>query len=342
MAETSGQTSSGFASVVTTSGTTGGEGEISGNSWKFAHHADAFSTLWGDAALAARDSRARKSEAVVTAVDKLTYSQKPRLVLNMQLPGMTRINKLTSYGDDDDENYEDDVDLHTADCDDELEEAACTAVLPTDLVLLSLVHPSTDRKLAKFSVKGKTGKRKRKTSSHNCGQFPNLGTPGVLPKPPTSRSGSRPPTSKKRPTETGTTRIGPHHAPRFRPDQCMLCRQVGHRASECLNKGKATSFSPGKCAFGTYALDCAVFDAMCYGATVKETEEDQDENDIEDFVAFSIKSLEGFATLDGGATKTVSGFMSDGLVHPSTDRKLAKFGVKDKKGKRKRKTSSHN
>ena len=120
--------------------------------------------------------------------------------------------------------------------------------------------------------------------------------------------------SKQRPTETGTTRVGPHHAPRLRPDQCMLCRHVGHRASECLNKGKATSFSPGKCTFGTYALDCAVFDAMCYGATVKETEEDQDENDIEDFVAFSIKSLEGFATLDGGATKTVSGFMSVQLV----------------------------
>ena len=40
------------------------------------------------------------------------------------------------------------------------------------------------------------------------------------------------------------------------------------------------------------------------------TEQDQDEDDIEDFVAFSIKSLEGFAILDGGTTKTVSGFMS--------------------------------
>ena len=116
--------------------------------------------------------------------------------------------------------------------------------------------------------------------------------------------------SKKRPTEVGATRCGPHHAPRHRPGQCMLCRQVGHRASECPNKGKATAFSPGKRAFGTYALGCAVFDAPCYGATVEETEQDQDENDIEDFVAFSIKSLEGFAILDGGATKTVSGFMS--------------------------------
>ena len=123
---------------------------------------------------------------------------------------------------------------------------------------------------------------------------------------------------KKRPTEVGATRGGPHHAPRLRPDQCMLCRQVGHRASECPNKGKPTAFSPGKRTFGTYALGCAVFDSQCYGATVEEIEQDQDEEDIEDFVVFSIKSLEGgFAILDGGATKTVSGFLS---VQPVADR----------------------
>ena len=71
---------------------------------------------------------------------------------------------------------------------------------------------------------GKKGKRKGKSSA-------NLGAPGILPKPQTSRSESRPPMSKKRPTEVGATRGGPHHAPRLRPDQCMLCRQVGHLAS---------------------------------------------------------------------------------------------------------------
>ena len=64
-------------------------------------------------------------------------------------------------------------------------------------------------------------------------------------------------------------------------------------------------------------LGCAVFDSQCYGASVEEIEQDQDEEDIEDFVAFSIKSLEGFAILDGGATKTVSGFLS---VQPVADR----------------------
>ena len=76
-------------------------------------------------------------------------------------------------------------------------------------------------------------------------------------------------------------------------------------------KVPVTAFSPGERAFGTYALGCAVFDAPvlwcnCRGNRTKS----QDENDIEDFVAFSIKSLEGFAILDGGATETVSGFMS--------------------------------
>ena len=82
-----------------------------------------------------------------------------------------------------------------------------------------------------------------------------------LPKTHNTRVESRPPMSKKRPTEAGATRGGPHHAPRLRPDQCMLCRQVGHRASECPNKGKPTALSLGKRAFGTYALGCAVFDS---------------------------------------------------------------------------------
>ena len=61
----------------------------------------------------------------------------------------------------------------------------------------------------------------------------------------------------------------------------MLCRQVGHRASECPQKRKPTAFSPGKRAFGTYALGCAVFDAQCCGAAVEETEQDhQNENDF--------------------------------------------------------------
>ena len=69
LAETTGLTSSGFASVLATSGTTGAEGENMGNSWQFSHLAATFSTQSCDAALAARDSKARKCEAVVAARD---------------------------------------------------------------------------------------------------------------------------------------------------------------------------------------------------------------------------------------------------------------------------------
>ena len=63
-----------------------------------------------------------------------------------------------------------------------------------------------------------------------------------------------------------------------------------------------------------WVVQCSIPSVI--GATVEGIEQDQDEEDIEDFVAFSIKSLEGFAILDGGATKTVSGFLS---VQPVAD-----------------------
>ena len=40
--------------------------------------------------------------------------------------------QIDEYGDDDDEYYEDDLEWSTGDCDDELEESACTAGPPTD------------------------------------------------------------------------------------------------------------------------------------------------------------------------------------------------------------------
>ena len=68
LAETSGLTSSEFASVLATSGTTGTESI--GNSWKFAHLVEAFSTQW-----VMQRWQARKSEAVVATVDKFDSSE---------------------------------------------------------------------------------------------------------------------------------------------------------------------------------------------------------------------------------------------------------------------------
>ena len=218
--------------------------------------------------------------------------------------------QIDEYGDDDDEYCEDDVEWHTGDCDDELEESAYTVGTRTDDTELreqfdgnlenvdasafqvcasasrsfqearepvsrvksargyfpvvgidafdGLAQPSTDRKPAKSRGKGKKGKMKGKSSSHKGGKFPNLGAPSVLPnhRPHAQNLVLRCPRSaRKKPA---------HHAPRLRLDQCMLCRQVGRRATECPNKGKTTASSPGKRAFRTYVLGCAVFDAMFF------------------------------------------------------------------------------
>ena len=64
-------TSSEVASVF---GTTSAEGESNGNSWTCSHLEDALSKQWSDAALAARDAKAKNTEAMIAAVDNLYLS----------------------------------------------------------------------------------------------------------------------------------------------------------------------------------------------------------------------------------------------------------------------------
>ena len=209
---------------------------------------------------------ARKSEAVVAVVDNFDLSGLSEAAFRIKnaISWNNTDRQIDEYGDDDDEYCEDDVDWHIRGCVDELEESAYTKGTPTDdpdlpsasrifqdaRELLSRVEssrgcfpvvgigafdgvaqPSNDCKPAKSRGKGNKGRRKGKSSSQNGGQSTNFGIPGILPKPQTSRSESRPPMSKKRLTEVGATRGGPHHAPRLRPEQCMLCRQVEHLAT---------------------------------------------------------------------------------------------------------------
>ena len=104
--------------------------------------------------------------------------------------------------------------------------------------------------------------------------------------------------SKRRPTEVGATRGGPHPPTRLRPDQCMfIVRQnvptKGNRLPCHLENVRLVPM--------LWVVQCSIPSVI--GATVEEIAQDQDEEDIQDFVAFSIKSLEGFAVLDGGATE---------------------------------------
>ena len=136
LAETSGLTSSEFASVLATSGTTSAEGENICNSWKFSHHVEAFCTQWGNAALAARDAKAKKSEAVVAAVDNFDLSELSEAARNENAISWNdtdpQIVEYEDDDDDDDDNYKEDVDWYAGDCDDELDDTAYTAGTPTD------------------------------------------------------------------------------------------------------------------------------------------------------------------------------------------------------------------
>ena len=117
-----------------TSGTTGAEGESITNSWKFAHLVETFSTQWSDASLAARDAEAKKSGAEVATVHKFDLSGLSEAASRIENATSWKDadQQIKKYEDDDDEHYEEDVDWHTGDCDDELDETANTVGTPTD------------------------------------------------------------------------------------------------------------------------------------------------------------------------------------------------------------------
>ena len=54
-------------------------------------------------------------------------------------------------------------------------------------------------------------------------------------KPP--RDSPRPSPAKSRVTSTGAAKGGPAHGTRIQPGQCLLCRQMGHLARDCPNRG---------------------------------------------------------------------------------------------------------
>ena len=51
------------------------------------------------------------------------------------------------------------------------------------------------------------------------------------------RDSRRPSPAKSRVTSTGAAKGGPAHGTRFQPGQCLLCRQMGHLARDCPNRG---------------------------------------------------------------------------------------------------------
>ena len=80
--------------------------------------------------LAARDAKARKSQAVVAAVDNFDLSELSEAAARIENAISWNETQIVEYEDDD--NYEEDVDWYTGDCDDELDDTAYTAGTPTD------------------------------------------------------------------------------------------------------------------------------------------------------------------------------------------------------------------
>ena len=52
-----------------------------------------------------------------------------------------------------------------------------------------------------------------------------------------ARDSRRPSPAKSRVTSTGAAKGGPAHGTRIQPGQCLLCRQMGHLARDCPNRG---------------------------------------------------------------------------------------------------------
>ena len=86
-------------------------------------------TQWGDAALAARDAKSRKSAAVAAAVDNFDLSELLDAAARIEnaISWNDTDPQIVEYEDHDVDNYEEDVDWHAGDCDDELDDTAYTA-----------------------------------------------------------------------------------------------------------------------------------------------------------------------------------------------------------------------
>ena len=101
---------------------------------EISHLVVAFVHSGGDAALAARDAKARKSEAVAAAVDNFDLSELSKAAARIEnaISWNDADQQIIDYEDDDDEYHEEDVGWYSGDCDDELDDTAYTAGTPTD------------------------------------------------------------------------------------------------------------------------------------------------------------------------------------------------------------------
>ena len=69
------------------------------------------------------------------------------------------------------------------------------------------------------------------------------------------RDSRRPSPAKSRVTLTGSAKGGPTHGTRIQPGQCLLCRQMGHLARDCPNRGTHDDSGINlNCALGSFVV----------------------------------------------------------------------------------------
>ena len=171
-----------------------------------------------------------------------------------------------------------------------------------------LAQPSTDRKPVKSRGKGKTDKRKGKSSSQKGGKPTSLGTPGILPKTLSSRVESRPPMSKS--VRLKLVQLVVDHIVLLVFVLVSACcvdkwdivlQNVPTKGNRLLSHQENVHLVPM-----LRVVQCPIPSVMVQ----LSKKSIKTRTTSKTLLRFQSRVWKGFAILDGGATKTVSGFMS--------------------------------
>ena len=334
------------ASVLATSGKVGKAGTKIGNSYDIKDVAESLIAQWSEDELLKRD-KANRHRARADAANAWNLDE-----LNAALPEYEEEGD-EAYGVHDEEWPEEEYYDYEEGPDDEQsedvyatgeEEDAQEAEVAEAYASASRTFAEAKDLLAKvraargyFPVVGvgvwdDDMKGKGKGKGQPTGKGKSVGRPQTG----RGRGGGRaaPPPAKLRTTEggfgrgRGAARGGRHHAGRggkpssLSPDQCLLCRQFGHRAADCPNSSSQSTSSGAKRAFGSFVGMMRA--EPTESATTKEGEEEKTDREAEEeaydewhaetsqledteeaLVCFDMATLEGLGLIDGGATRTV-------------------------------------
>ena len=208
------------AAVLATSGATTKEGGSIGNSYLYVDLAASFIAQWDDEALMRRDKAPQKRSHHTVAAATTTWdlsSPSNSLLEPDTVDGGELEMALGTYDEPwEDQSWEEPEEAEVPDDD-------WTDELPPD-------DPELEDQFGSLEA-AEAYARKRETL----------------------RDSRRPSPAKSRVTLTRTAKGGPTHGTRIQPGQCLLCRQMGHLARDCPNRGTRDDSGVNlKRAFGSF------------------------------------------------------------------------------------------